>query len=199
MKYYPIRGAILHGSGGTDSNSNASTLHHTADDINRWHKIRFGDDCLSSLSMWGGYHFFIDQYGKTTQFRKDDEEGCHCKFFNRGYMGICLAGNFDIEHPTDAQTASLKVLWKELVKKYPQLLGTLRPHRNFAFKSCPGNLISNDWIRIIDDSAAKTPEDTQVVVDAHLQERRLMQKTLNGIMAILASLLNQVERRVNKK
>jgi len=190
---YKLRGAILHHSGSVRNNPYASTKHHTAEDVNRWHKAYFGEYCKSSIGLYGGYTYYIDQFGKVTQYRREDEEGCHTKGFNKGYIGICLASNGDIERFTDAQIKSLKALWEDIIKRHPQLLGKLQGHRDYSWKSCPGKLVSDHWIKMIDASAMNNELEKAVIEQDKIAK---LQKQLNAIRGLLASLSLQVKRLI---
>ena len=69
---------------------------------------------------WGGigYHYFIDAGGTLKQGRPDKEVGAHVKWDNQESIGICLAGNFEEETPTDAQIKTLTQLLQKLCHQY---------------------------------------------------------------------------------
>ncbi len=103
-----------------------------------------------------GYHYFIDKMGKVTQGRKDFYHGAHTKEINMNNesLGICLAGNFDITMPTQAQIASLKELLTFKMNQYAITTERIFPHRHFAigsnglpYKSCFGTKLSDNWSR----------------------------------------------------
>lgn len=98
---------------------------------------------------WGGigYHYFIEKSGLVKQGRKDDEEGAHTIGQNTSSLGICLAGNFDLELPTPQQIKSLRMLCQEKMQQYGIPLEKVYPHRKFAKKSCYGAKLSDQWIR----------------------------------------------------
>ena len=92
-----------------------------------------------------GYHYLIEPDGKIKVGRVESQHGAHCIGCNHNSLGICLTGNFDIENPTKDQEKSLKVLLIDLLKGYPK--AQIKYHRDFANKTCPGKLISNDWAK----------------------------------------------------
>lgn len=130
---------IVHHTGGTDTDPLADTSHHTFDIVDEWHK---------SLG-WGqiGYHYFIDKAGKIKQGRKDNEEGAHTIGYNLKSLGICLAGNFDVTLPTQAQIDTLTKLLTNKVKEYAIPHEKIVPHRFCAKKTCYGKLLADDWAR----------------------------------------------------
>lgn len=110
---------------------------------------------------WGkiGYHYLIEPNGEVKKGREHHEVGAHCreKLMNYRSIGICLAGNFDIEEPTNKQKASLLKLLNELQDTYGIPDHKVCLHRQFApYKSCMGSRIPND-IRMYLDLEDKTP------------------------------------------
>ncbi len=56
MKSIDIKYLIIHHSGGTDANPLADTSHHTAKDVDAWHKAKGWDGI--------GYNWYIEKNGK---------------------------------------------------------------------------------------------------------------------------------------
>ena len=122
---------------------------------------------------WGsiGYHYFIEVNGELKQGRQDNEEGAHTIGRNNQSLGICLANNFDLTMPTEAQITTLKKLLIEKTKQYNIPASNIVPHRFFAtqtlqgkpfikndteyatwdgckpYKSCYGSKLSDNWAR----------------------------------------------------
>lgn len=121
---------------------NEAILHHTAvsrkknnnqfDAVKRYH-ISKG---------WGdiGYHIFIEPNGDRKYGRKIGTIGAHAIGQNHK-IGICLAGHFDIEHPTEKQLEDLK---KTIVEFN---ITKIDPHRKYANKTCPGKNITDNFIK----------------------------------------------------
>jgi N-acetyl-anhydromuramyl-L-alanine amidase AmpD len=130
---------IVHHTGGTDADPLADTSHHTFAIVNEWHVAK----------GWGkiGYHYFIDKEGILTQGRLDDEEGAHTIGYNQKSLGICLAGNFDLTMPTQAQIDTLTKLLNDKVKQYGIPVEKVVPHRFASPKTCYGKLLSDDFAR----------------------------------------------------
>jgi len=128
-------------------------LHHTAtardtttfEAVNNYHKEKW--NFKSSLGYYIGYHYFINAAGKVYQGRADDEPGAHCYQENKNYdsIGVCMAGEFDKEYPSQAQLDSLKKLLKDLMAKHNIPFENLKFHRDYAPKTCPGTNIKNDF------------------------------------------------------
>jgi len=99
----------------------------------------------SKLGWHIGYHYVIFGDGEVRKYRHDDEMGAHCyqNDMNRKSIGICMAGNFDVEVPSLQQETSLRNLISKLMKYG---IKELNYHRDFAPKSCPGTKISKDYI-----------------------------------------------------
>lgn len=135
-------------------------LHHTADTssgkqlakVNEYHKLRF--EMYSSLGYWVGYHIFIEKDGEITKTRAYFEEGAHTKGHNKEAIGICLAGNFDLEAPTLAQLNSLTLIHDELKIYHKTDDFPLKYHFNFSDTHCPGHYFQgNEWKKkIIQDN-----------------------------------------------
>ena len=148
-------------------------IHHEAppqvvngdrfDIVDKYHK---------SLGWKGiGYGYFIEKSGVVKQGRKDNESQAHTKAHNEDSIGVCLAGNFDLELPTDNQIKSLLSLVKEKMAQYAIPIENVVPHRYFAtyslakegvnapntskwktwdntlpYKSCWGSKLPDDWL-----------------------------------------------------
>ena len=102
----------------------------------------------SSLGFYNGYNFEISKNGTIRQARKIGETtaAVYQQYMNDGRaVHIMLDGYFDIEKPTHLQEDALKKLLIELKKTC--IFAKIKYHRNFANKTCPGKLITNDWAR----------------------------------------------------
>lgn len=104
-----------------------------AADIKRWHTEERGWSDI-------GYHYVVDLDGTIEPGRPVEKAGAHCTGHNADSIGVCYIGGCDKsmkpkDTRTDAQKASLVLLLKYLVAKYPGV--TIYGHRDFANKSCP--------------------------------------------------------------
>ena len=103
-----------------------------AADIKRWHKAQGWKDI--------GYHYVIDLDGTIEPGRPLETAGAHCTGHNANSIGVCYIGGCDAKMQpkdtrTDEQKASLILLLKYLVAKYPG--AKIYGHKDFAQKSCP--------------------------------------------------------------
>jgi len=133
----------MHHTGGVNDDALARTQRLTAEHIDNAHRQRW--NFQSSLGRFGGYNFYIEKYGKVTQFRAIGEETAHTKGYNYDgiAIGICLAGNFlSDERPTPEQLLALKNLMQQLpsVNVY-----NVVPHRYLQPTEC--NALPDDWGR----------------------------------------------------
>jgi hypothetical protein len=130
---------IVHHTGGTDADPLADTSGHTFQVVDDYHR---------SLG-WGkiGYHYFIDKAGLLTQGRFDNQEGAHTIGYNTKSLGICLAGNFDLTLPTEAQKTTLASLLRVKMTQYAIPLEKIVPHRFASAKTCYGKLLAEDFAR----------------------------------------------------
>lgn len=142
MKNIPTK-IIVHHTGGSDADPLSDSSSFTFKECDDLHKQRF--DFMSTMGFYVGYHYYIDKYGVMTQARADDEEGAHTIGQNTSSLGVCLAGNFDLTLPTEAQVITLKAFLLDKMKQYNISAKDIYPHRKYAVKTCYGNKLSDDW------------------------------------------------------
>ena len=126
--------------------------HHTGDaspgaqfdKINAYHKSRGFP--LSSLGYFVGYHYLIERDGTLRQARSLEEMGAHDQAENLNSLGIALAGNFDIERPSEAQTIKATKSLGEIMAAKSIPITRIEPHRRDDETSCPGRLLGDDWL-----------------------------------------------------
>ncbi len=124
-------------------------IHHSATDrggakrFDQYHRKSNGWDEL-------GYHFVIgngtdtpDGYVEVGSRWHKQKHGAHCKtqgnYHNEHGIGICLVGNFEKEHPTPRQLASLRELVSFLCARCQIPVGRVTTHRDVSKKTqCPG-------------------------------------------------------------
>lgn len=134
---------------------NKIIVHHTASEapgaqfelVDGWHKER--DFLLSSLGFYVGYHYLIEKDGNLRTAKREWEEGCHTIGQNLSSIGICLAGNFDVEDPTSGQIATLGDMLVSVVNRYGLDPHEIWPHRAYAQKDCYGTRLGDDWARAV--------------------------------------------------
>ena len=66
------------------------------------------------------YHFVIDRNGVTWEGRSLRYQGAHAgnSTANRGNVGICVLGNFNVQYPNARQRSNLRELLVKLTKRY---------------------------------------------------------------------------------
>lgn len=120
-----------------------STTLYQASKIDSYHKSKGFPK--STLNYYGGYHILIEKDGKIVRFRQDSEIGAHDAGENVNSLGICLAGNFDIEEPTTIQVATLRTVLLEWMQKWSIPTNRIEPHRLNDNTHCPGLKLPDDW------------------------------------------------------
>lgn len=126
--------------------------HHSGDKslapqlgkINAYHKTR--NFPISRLGFYVGYHWLIEQDGTIAQTRNEDEIGAHDQGENTNSIGICLAGNFNLALPSEAQTKSASLLLGEIRHRWKIPLTRIEPHRWDDETDCPGKLLPDIWL-----------------------------------------------------
>ena len=160
-------------------------IHHSAvsrkdlwnqtNSINNYHKQLW--NMKSQLGFYGGYQYTIEPSGKITQFRKEHEEGMHTLGHNKGYVGICLQGDFCVEKPTEAQIRSLKGMIRKDDEIYRHC--DLQPER-----ICP--CLSMEYIKmILKDDKVEEEKQKQII---------LLSGRLNYLKKLLLNLLKQLKK-----
>lgn len=131
-------------------------IHHTATDkdvsaetVHSWH--------LNKGWSGIGYHYLIRQDGMIERGRPETTMGAHAgPEGNADGIGIALAGNFEIEKPTEKQMESVVYLIKDIIKRYGDL--EIIGHRDVMTTACPGKLFPIEEVRkrVKEDNANKT-------------------------------------------
>ncbi len=83
-----------------------------------------------------GYHFVVMPSGRVFAGRPLWALGAHVVGHNRGTVGLCLAGDFDLERPTQEALISLDSVLADLIPGGDAV--PLVGHRDLADTSCPG-------------------------------------------------------------
>ena len=99
-----------------------------------------------------GYHFGIelvsdvfDSGYEILMGRSITLPGAHTKGHNTTTVGICCVGNFDLVPPSKEQLGKLKFLINVLKFIFPTI-DKVSFHRDYASKSCPGNLFTKEML-----------------------------------------------------
>ena len=120
---------VVHHAGFPDADRDSTAL-----EIHKFHQQDLG---------WAGigYHYLIRKDGMIEQGRRPNAVGAHAYQHNKNSIGICVAGNFNIGEPTEAQMQSVETLIGWLCRKYsldPLKRGVIIGHRDLNDTSCPG-------------------------------------------------------------
>ena len=84
----------------------------------------------------------IDSSGRVFIGRDMRYQGAHAGGANnRGNIGVCLVGNFDIERPSRAAVAALDRLVAALRSRYSIDGSKILPHRHWKNTECPGRYL----------------------------------------------------------
>jgi len=120
-------------------------LHHTASNGGSVESIHEGHLGKGWLGI--GYHFVIGNGNGMSDgaieptFRwREQMHGAHAgiKEYNELGVGICLVGNFQNSHPTEAQLASVKRLVRTLSLEYSIPSSRIVGHCDVKSTACPG-------------------------------------------------------------
>lgn len=129
------------------------TVHHSAGspshtDQNILSQIQ-GWEALHISKGFGrmGYHWVINSMGTVVEGQGTELVGSHTANNNDGNIGICLAGNYDIQQPTEKMLASLAGLMGYITTRYNMDTSSPNFVRGHEFYSrgriCPGvNIMS---------------------------------------------------------
>jgi hypothetical protein len=147
----------------------AIVVHHsvsprdttTLAEINAWHKEKGLTDAYGNC----GYHFFIPANGDLMMGRPIDDWGCQVKNWNDRSVGVCLAGNFNQEQPTEAQINTLVECLVKACRKYNLKYWNIYGHRDIK------------WLFFFNTTQTACPGDN---LYARLKEIRLRVKGLLG-------------------
>jgi N-acetylmuramoyl-L-alanine amidase len=129
-------------------------IHHslTKDgNVNDWEAIRkYHINTNKWLDI--GYHFGIEKINDKYIIQKGRSEktvGAHTKEqgMNKKSLGICVVGNFDLYEPDEKTFNLLIALCTQLCLKYKLSSDKIRPHNEYAPKSCPGKMFNMDKLR----------------------------------------------------
>ena len=128
-----------------------SVLKDQLSSINKYHQWRGFPKSFTGYYI--GYHALVSN-GKLYRTREDTEEGSHCNQQDNGVslnfqsLGICIAGDHDLETVSPQDLALLKKQVQEWQEKYNIPPERVVAHRKFTpWKTCPGTLLTDEWIK----------------------------------------------------
>lgn len=104
----------------------------TVEGIRKYHIEEKGWDDI-------GYHLLIDRDGKLVMGRRWDLQGCHgINSFNRHYLGLCVLGNFEVDHIPENQMATLMRVVAGMSRLFLWDSSCWLGHRDVKDTLCPG-------------------------------------------------------------
>jgi N-acetyl-anhydromuramyl-L-alanine amidase AmpD len=86
-----------------------------------------------------GFHYFIHDDGRIEQTQPLEIISKHASGVNDTSVGICLAGNFTDQPPTDAQSLSTGQLTAWLLQELDLPIEAIHPHKDYVVTACPGD------------------------------------------------------------
>ena len=147
-------------------------IHHSATTfgnaaiIDQWHRDRGFDEL--------GYHFVIGNGTNSADGQVEvgprwpiQKYGAHDNASDNRYneygIGICLVGNFDVQHPSAAQMRSVDTLVAWLMKRYKIAPDHILGHGDTKQTDCPGKNLSvaeirSAAVRMIADAGETLPQ-----------------------------------------
>ncbi|MDP3541352.1 MAG: peptidoglycan recognition family protein [Elusimicrobiota bacterium] len=137
----PMR-LTVHHSAGSPSHTDMNLLGQ----IGGWEKDHVGGGYGRM-----GYHWVINNLGTVVEGTGTELVGSHTRQNNTGNVGVCLAGNFDRQEPTDKMLASLVGVLAYVGARYNMDTGSedfVRGHEHYVRKACPGNHVMNKLAHI---------------------------------------------------
>ncbi|PIV90845.1 hypothetical protein COW46_00700 [Candidatus Gracilibacteria bacterium CG17_big_fil_post_rev_8_21_14_2_50_48_13] len=106
----------------------------------------------SSLGFFVGYHAMVEKDGRVIITRKDSDIGAHTSQDNMNFnsVAICFTGNFDKEEPTLEQCKAGLSWIKGKMSSLHIPASKIKPHRNWAPKTCWGSKVPDDIISYLE-------------------------------------------------
>jgi N-acetyl-anhydromuramyl-L-alanine amidase AmpD len=86
-----------------------------------------------------GFHYFVSDDGRIEQTQALETISKHAGGVNATSIGICLAGNFTDQPPTDAQLLSTGQLTAWLLQELDLPIEAIHPHKDYVATACPGD------------------------------------------------------------
>ncbi len=121
-----------------DVKARLQTIQRSHQDHRRWADI--------------GYHFIIDCSGNIWEGRPLAYQGAHAgnNSANRGNVGICVMGNYDLQRPTTRQMSAIRWLVADLMKRHSVPISRVYTHREISslhglgYTDCPGQHLQRE-------------------------------------------------------
>jgi hypothetical protein len=91
-----------------------------------------------------GFHYFVYDDGRIQQTQPLAAITHHAGDANPTSIGICLAGNFTDQAPTEAQMLSTSQLAAWLLQELDLPIEAIHPHKDYSATACPGDQWDTD-------------------------------------------------------
>lgn len=145
-----INRIVIHCAATTNGRILAQERQSAAQRIDDWHKGQGFRRSAAARAAFNehlshiGYHFVIDCDGTLETGRAVGEVGAHVAGYNKGSIGICLAGT---DKFTKSQWASLNELLRELSLKFPN--ADICGHRDLSpDRNGNGKIEAHEWVKL---------------------------------------------------
>lgn len=99
-----------------------------------------------------GYHFVVVPSGRIYLGRPLWALGAHVAGHNSGTVGVAVAGDFDVEHPSEAALAAVGAVLRHLIPGAARV--PLVGHRDLAPKNCPGEHLY-PYVKVLGERASQ--------------------------------------------
>lgn len=90
-----------------------------------------------------GFHYFVYDDGRIEQTQPLETISTHAGNANAASIGICLAGNFTDQPPTEPQLLSTSQLTAWLLQELELPIEAIHPHKDYVVTACPGDQWDN--------------------------------------------------------
>lgn len=148
-----IKVILVHHTGAGSSLQDAQAEMRTVESIASYHVM---------TKRWPGiaYHYVITRDGTTYKTNNVTTLSYHGgEGQNKKSLGVCLLGNFQMQHPTPVQIKALEDLLAEILRNLPGR--KVVPHRAVRATVCPGEKLVQLLPGIVSAATAKatSPEE----------------------------------------
>lgn len=134
----------IHHSVYPDARSTSGSLASSASAIRRIQAEHMDNQGFGDV----GYHYFIDPSGRVFEGRDLRWRGAHADGANNyNNIGICLIGNFEVEHPTRQAVASMHSFIAQLSNKFGVSERNVEQHSDWKNTACPGEFLRRELAR----------------------------------------------------
>ena len=115
---------------------------------------------VQSRSFAGiGYHVGVRQ-GRIAYLGDLDTARAHVKDQNHSYLGLCMAGNYETSHPSEANMKALKVAYEAMCEWLGRTVSA-RSHRDLAppgYTVCAGRNLNARLGELTGDASGELPQ-----------------------------------------